>query len=645
MANDQPPRTISLSGSDWFIYEDAPGTGEDRRLYMADVAGPGWIHARVPGNIQADLEAAQQLKPLWYGAGDPRLAEVARKDWWYRRDFLAPVDCAGRRLQLVFDGVDYACDVWLNGQRLGSHAGMFRRFAFDVAEIIKPGETNRLAIRIERMPDELARLLAASDGALSGGGENYPKEWGPDFFVHGINQTRQLFKDLKSPTNYGWDWGVNVYTLGIWQDLRLEITGPARIDWLHAQAHLSDDHRQASVRANLEIDSQDAIDAIAAFRISGQGVHLRAQVNASLNPGHNTLEAELILEDPELWWPNGHGDQPLYTLEAELADARSGQLLDRRATRFGVRDIRWEQVEGAPPDFINPYQLVINGRRLRMLGSNIIPPDLLFGRMDDRGPRLMRLSRQAGINTQRIWGGGVLLSERMLQMADELGIMISLEFPMSSCKPETDDIFLHNLEKTTSQLVKRYRNHPSIIEWTGGNEMWWLQGEDHAALHLLNRVVADNDNRLFRATCPIQGARHSPWHYDPETHYAHYDDEDMRDSGISGGQNKMMRYGEFGCHSLAHLEVWQREISPVDQWPPDDIHNPVLIRKNVAQAVFTKEHWLLKTDPRCPVWSPRIAGNAAGIRSISGRAWLALCCRCLASARETPRRLDHLGLQ
>ena len=57
----------------------------------------------------------------------------------------------------------------------------------------------------------------------------------------------------------------------------------------------------------------------------------------------------------------------------------------------------------------------------------------------------------------------------------------------------------------------------------------------------------------------------------------------------------MMRYGEFGCHSLAHLEVWQREIPPADQWPAYDEDNPVLIRKNLAQAVFTKEHWLMKS--------------------------------------------------
>ena len=595
MAGRQSEDRLSLSGADWYIQADAAGAGEAEGLPSANVPAEGWIPATAPGNIQSDLEAAHELNPLWYGAGDPRLADVAQKDWWYRRDFDAPAAWRGKRLRLVFDGVDYSCEIWLNGRRLGAHAGMFRRFGFDVADIIKPGEVNRLAVKIERIPSELARILAASDGAMSGGGENYPKEWGPDFFVVGINETRQLLKDLKSPTNYGWDWGVNIYTLGIWQDARLEASGDARIEWLRATTELHDDYRRATVTVTLEVDSLSALPAQAHIRVRGRGASLEARAPAALTAGDNRIELALELRDPALWWPKGQGDQPLYALEARLLDAASGELLDERATSFGVREICWEQVEGAPDDFINPYQLVINGRRVRMIGSNILPPDLLFGRMDERGPRLIRLAAAAGMNTLRVWGGGVFPSEAMLALADELGIMLSQEFPMSSCRPETDAVFLGNLERTIRQLVKRYRNHPCIIEWSGGNEMWWYQGDDHAALHLLERIVAEEDTRLFRATCPIQGARHSPWHYDPETHYAHYDNEALLDTGWRRGENKLMRYGEFGCHSLAHLEVWQREIPPADQWPAYDEDSPVLIRKNVVQAVFTKEHWLMKS--------------------------------------------------
>ena len=89
------------------------------------------------------------------------------------------------------------------------------------------------------------------------------KNGDPIFFVVGINQTRQLLKDLKSPTNYGWDWGVNIYTLGIWQDVRLESSGDARIDWLQVRTELQDDQRWATVKVNLEIDSLRAMSVAA----------------------------------------------------------------------------------------------------------------------------------------------------------------------------------------------------------------------------------------------------------------------------------------------------------------------------------------------------------------------------------------------
>jgi len=83
-----------------------------------------WLPAMVPGNIQADLESARLLKPLWYGAGDSRLFDVARTDWIYRKEFTMPGSFSGRRIRLCFDGVDYACEVWLNGARIRSRSSL-----------------------------------------------------------------------------------------------------------------------------------------------------------------------------------------------------------------------------------------------------------------------------------------------------------------------------------------------------------------------------------------------------------------------------------------------------------------------------------------------------------------------------------------
>ena len=433
--------------------------------------------------------------------------------------------------------------------------------------------------------------MEVSDGPMSG-------DTTPDFFIDCYNYTRRNLQDLKSATNLAYDWGVNIYTLGIWRDVRIEASGPTRIEWLQIQTKLNEDHRQARVRVRIETDSQMPVRGKAFCHVIGHGFEKEIQVESQLESGRGVIEMEVPIDQPALWWPNGQGEQPLYGLEIALQDTASGETLHTRKTRFGVREVRWQQTEGAPADFINPYSLVVNGRPIRMMGSDVIPPDLLFGRMASRTRRLVQLAKEAGMNTLRIWGGGVTLTENFYDAADELGILLSQEFPLANSLPETGAIFLLNLESDITSVMKELRNHCSIVEWVGGNEMLWQQGTDHPALHVLEKVCAANDDRVFRATDPMQGSLHGPWWYQPRSHYEHYNSilESLSVPHPDLGPQTInaMRYGEFGTQSPANLEVFQREIPPSSQWPLDDITDPILCRKNVFQAAFTPLDWLIK---------------------------------------------------
>jgi beta-mannosidase len=595
----------SLSGDDWFIHEDVEGEGVTGKFCTINTGDKDWIPAKVPGNIQADLEAAHVLNPLWYGTGDSRLFDVCLKDWWYRKDFFVPDKWKTRRIKLIFEGVDYECEVWLNGKLLGVHEGMFHKFWFDLNNLLKYGQKNKLALKIARMPKELFPFLKGSDSGMSGHGT-------PFYFVNGIHKARQILKGLKSPTNFSYDWGTNIWTLGIWKDISLEATGPARIDWVQVQTKLTNQNRNAIITIRLEIDSLNDLKVKAKFNIKGHNSNAAITVDANLKKGENIVKASLLLNNPVLWWPNGQGKQTLYKVESKLEMTDTGALIDAKTTQFGVREIRWEQVEGAPKNFINPFRLVVNGRSIRMMGSNLVPPDLLFGRINRRGSRLFYLAKAAGINTFRLWGGGVILPREIYELADELGIMLSLEFPMANCSPESESVFLENLEETVRNIVKQVRNHPSIIEWSGGNEMHWKQGDDHPALHVLERVTSEEDNRIFRATCPIQGSTHSPWNFQLEggnaltgtrdanhDHYKWFNTIEKYQLWVDKARTikkeyQVMRYGEFGCQTPANLEVWHREIPPSSQWPIEGVEDPIRIRKNVVQAVFGKEFWLLK---------------------------------------------------
>ena len=201
---------LSLSVGGWFIRPVESGTGAAEIFSISSASERNWIPAVVPGNIQADLEAAHLLKPLWYGAGDPLLAQAAQAEWIYKKSFVVPAKFDGKRITLIFDGVDQNCVVTLNGKKLGSHVGMFERFRFDVTESLKAGAINELVVRISGISKELSDLVATAEDK---DGANVNK---PYVFI------LQTSKELKSAINNAYDWGVAIYTLGIWKDVRLE---------------------------------------------------------------------------------------------------------------------------------------------------------------------------------------------------------------------------------------------------------------------------------------------------------------------------------------------------------------------------------------------------------------------------------------
>ncbi len=587
---------ILLSGTNWWLRADPGGAGEQQGFFRAALGSPEWFPAQVPGNIQADVEAAHLLAPLWYGATDPQLYEVARKDWWYRTDFVVPASYAGKRLTLVFDGVDERCQVWLNGSKVGGNAGMFRRFEIDVSGVIQTGQTNYMAVWIARMPEELVPYLINSDGP----GEKDP--FGPYGFMTGVNKTRKRLKDLKTPGNFSYDWSFNVWTLGIWKDARLEITGPARIQWTRVETALTKDYANATVSATLEVESLADQQVQATFRVTGPGQGVAKKLEATLKQGRNLVSAELPVERPSLWWPNGHGAQPLYTLQAQLASI-DGVVSDVRTARFGIRDIRWVHTEGAPVDFINRYQLVINGRAVRTIGTGLILPGVLPARVSEHNLQLLWQAKACGMNTLRIngGGGGPLFDGLWYNLADELGIMIQYEFPIGNStegRPETDGEFLKNLEVTCRSIIKESRNHPSIIEYDGGNEMEWDSSSKHPALLVMERVAREENDRLFRATSPDLGGKHAPWDFDILGGNTGYGGSYSHYNGVlqstKNPLTETMSYSEFGTCSPSHEEVWRRDVPLASQWPLDSVDDPVLIRKNATRAVFSPEHWLVK---------------------------------------------------
>ncbi len=324
---------VSLSGTDWKIHEDPLSQGMDREFFNADLTAPGWIPAQVPGNIQADVEAAHQVGPLWYGAVNTNLYEVARKDWWYRKDFVVPASYSGRRLTLDFDGVEEHCKVWLNGTLIGENGGMFRRFCLDVSAVAVPGQTNHLAVQINRMPEVLMPMIVGSDGAYNGP-------------VAGLmDRTREVLKDLKPSGGDGlplthWSANETYWALGIWKDdAPWMASGPARIDWTRVETTLSSNYTHATVHArHWKLTAFPIFQCWQTFasRVMKPMCH-HARGCDPLTKGSNVIKAEMSLEHTGIVQvaQRHQGEQALYrALTPRLSGADSGTMVDKSLYPF-----------------------------------------------------------------------------------------------------------------------------------------------------------------------------------------------------------------------------------------------------------------------------------------------------------------------
>ncbi len=169
-----------------------------------------------------------------------------------------------------------------------------------------------------------------------------------------------------------------------------------------------------------------------------------------------------------LWYPNGQGEQPLYTLSVELLD-EAGNTLDAVTRIVGFREVRWEPCEGALPE-ADPWICAVNGQRLFLQGANWVPllPNFADATEDDYR-RHLELYRDLGFNILRVWGGAVLERECFYLLCDELGLMVWQEFPLSSSgrenRPPSDAQSILAHEEIARRISARRQHHPSLIIW------------------------------------------------------------------------------------------------------------------------------------------------------------------------------------
>lgn len=394
----------------------------------------GAITASVPGVVHTDLLAAGLIADPYLDENEKAQGWIGLTDWTYSTTFDGPAE--GDRHELVFDGLDTIARVRLNGTDLGDTRNMHRTHRFDVTDQLR-AEGNELVV-------EFSSPIRAADAASLALG------YRPHTNHHPYNAIRKM------ACSFGWDWGIDTSTSGIWRPVALESWSGSRLGEVRIAGDVVDGEPRARVTVEVRGGASEARIAVAGV------VH-----DAPIVDGWARLD--VAAPDVELWWPRGHGTQELYDVTVELR--ADGVVQDTASRRIGFRSAEVRLDEDADG---TAFSIVVNGRRILIRGANWIPDDAFPHRVDRaRYARRLDQAEFAGINLIRVWGGGIYESEDFYSECDERGILTWQDFLLACAAYAEDEPLWSEFEAEAAEAIARLSTHPSLVILNGNNESIW----------------------------------------------------------------------------------------------------------------------------------------------------------------------------
>jgi beta-mannosidase len=259
----------------------------------------------------------------------------------------------------------------------------------------------------------------------------------------------------KEQCNYGWDWGPVLVTCGIWRPIKLIAYDTARIE----DVYITQKHQKGRVTLNIDIGTD----------IFGKhsGGDITVKVSRCGQPGQSTsvvagkhTRVSLVIDRPELWWPNGMGSQPLYDVTVNLAD-KAGGFLDSVTKRIGLRTLRLQRKKDR---WGESFAFNVNGVTFFAKGADWIPADTFVPSITPENYRdLIESAAECNMNMLRVWGGGIYEQDMFYDLCDEMGICVWQDFMFAcSAYPVFDQPWLENFLAEAGDNIKRLRHHSCI---------------------------------------------------------------------------------------------------------------------------------------------------------------------------------------
>lgn len=401
------------------------------------------VGARVPGVVHTDLLAAGLIPDPYLEQHEHQLSWIGRTDWQYRCAFTHPGPDGYERSDLVCEGLDTLATLTLNGTPLGRTANQHRSYRFDITGALVAGD-NLLTITFDAATTAADALHLAAPRPFIG--------------HHPFNTLRKM------AGNFGWDWGPDLVTAGIWRPIGIEQTRTARIAHVRPLVTRADT-AHAQVDFHIDIDRYDhaaATPLTVETRIGDR--HQRHPVPEA----GGSVRVSVEIDRPDLWWPRGYGEQPLYASEVHLTS--DGEVLDSWRGRVGLRSVELDTRDDGEG---SPFIIRVNGQDVFVRGANWIPDDAFPSRLTaERYAQRLTDAQEADINLLRVWGGGIYESRDFYDLCDERGILVWQDF-LFACAAYAEEELAAEVEAEAREAVTRLAQHPSLILWNGSNENVW----------------------------------------------------------------------------------------------------------------------------------------------------------------------------
>ena len=499
----------------------------------------GFIDAVVPCDVITPLVENGILEEPFIGTNTDKCLWIRDLSWWFTREFEVDEELLSQEeIRLFIEMLDFKADIIINGIPAAQHRNTFVPFHEDVKKYLKTG-TNRIIIR------------------LTSGIEDYYSKDSVSFYCASGNAICDQRIYLRKPQfTYGWDWCRPVPTCGIGRAIYLEgITG-AKITAFRADT-LKCNKENAELDLFFEIDNvrmQSADDAELEYQILYDGNPVaQGRKELYLCGGLNFIHEAVSIQSPSLWWPNGYGEQSLYTVTAHVVCRGADNVMENN--RIGIRTI--EVRHDKLPDGTREYKFVVNGVKVWCKGGNWVPTDSVYLRTPSESyKKLVDEAKAANFTMLRMWGGGTYEPDYFYEYCSENGILLMHDF-MYACGyyPDHLEWFLHQAELEADYQTKRLAHYPCIAIWTGNNEIHesytdWFPGEIHPDKFY--------GAKIFNYVQPTAVKKNAPMTaYAPSTPFfgEHANDQDSGDSHV---WKWLSRFDETKMKYSYELEAFDR---------------------------------------------------------------------------------------